>query len=151
MQTAMIRRMGRIALRSGLAVAISLAIDRVEVRRRSPATARVVARLAEHVAAFDPDLAHDSARITRRIVGLAIRLEHDLDDFCLLESRLRRAICRVEAATDHRVSDELFADLAEWLGIMRVRPALEQLTMAHPDLGRRSTLLDFSHDQFPAA
>jgi hypothetical protein len=49
------------------------------------------------------------------------------------------------------VGDELFADLAEWLGILRVRPALEQLATAHPDLGRRSAVLAFSSDQSPAA
>jgi hypothetical protein len=151
MQTLMIRRAGRIALKSILAVATSLAIDRIEARRRAPANAPLVTRLPEHVATFDPDLAHDSARITRRIISLAARLEHDLDDFCSLEARLRRAICRVEAVTDQSVSDEEFADLAEWLGIMRVRPALEQLTTAHPDLGRRTTPTAFSQERFPAA
>lgn len=151
MQTDMVRRAGRIALRSVLAVATSLAIDRIEARRQSPMTAPPITRLAERVAAFDHRLAHDSARITRRIMSHAARLEHDLDDFCLLEARLRRAITRVEATTDHSVSDEEFADFAEWLGILRVRPALEQLTLAHPDLGRRSTQLGASRDQFPAA
>src|SRR5574341_717219 len=148
MQTVIIRRAGKIALRSVLALATSLAIDRIEARRRSPTTAPVVTRLAEHLAAFDHGLAHDAERLTRRIVSLAARLEHDLDDFCLLEARLRRAICRFEATTDHAVSDEEFADLAEWLGIMLVRPALEQLTIAHPDLGRRATQFTTSRDRF---
>ena len=151
MQTVLLPSAGRNALRSVLAVATSLAIDRNDAGHRSPGTAPVVARLAEHVSAFDHGLAHDSARITRRIVTLSARLEHNLDAFCALEARLRRAVARVEAATDQSVDDELFADLAEWLGIMRVRPALQQLAMAHPDLGRRSTLLDFSQDRFPAA
>jgi hypothetical protein len=150
MRTAMIWRAGRIAMPSVLAVAFSLTIDRIEARRKSPGTPGAVGRLAEDVAAFDHGLAHDSTRITRRIVGLAARLEHDLDDFCLLEARLRRAITRVEAITDQSVSDELFADLAEWLGILRVRPALEGLTKAHPDLARRSNWLPASRDQLPA-
>lgn len=151
MQPILIRRAGRIALRSVLALAAGLAIDRVEARRRSPTSGTAVARLAEQVAKFDQGLAHDTERITRRIARLAALLEHDLDHFCLLEARLRRAICRVEATTDRSVSDEEFADVAEWLGILRVRPALEQLTVAHPDLGRRTTRLDRSRSQFPAA
>lgn len=151
MQTVMIQRARRIALWSIPAVAFSLAIDRIAARRRSPTTTPVVTRLTEHVAGFDHGLAHDAARITQRIVRLAARLEHNLDDFCLLEARLRRAITRVEATTDQSVSDEEFADLAEWLGVLRVRPALEGLTTAHPDLGRRTTPTAFSRDQFPAA
>ena len=151
MRTAMSRRAGRIALRSVLALATSLAIDHVQTRRRSPASESAVTRLAEQVASFDHDLSHDAERTTRRIARVAARLEGDLDDFCLLEARLSRAVCRVEAATDHSVSDEEFADLAEWLGILRVRPALEQLSNAHPDLGRRTTRLDRSRNEFPAA
>jgi hypothetical protein len=152
MQPILIRRTGRIALRSVLALAASLAIDRVEARRRSPTSGSAVGRLAGPVAKFDQGLAHDAERITRRIARLAARLEGDLDAFCLLEARLRRAVCRVEVATDHSVSDEEFADLAEQLGIHRVRPALEQLTSAHPDLGRRTTArLDRSRGEFPAA
>jgi hypothetical protein len=151
MQTILIRRAARIALPSVLAVATSLAIDRINTRCRPPTTTHAVTRLAEHVATFDHSLAHDAERITRRIVSLARRLEHDLDDFCLLEARLRRAVTRVEATTDQSVSDEEFADLAEWLGILRVRPALEGLTTAHPDLGRRTTPIEFSRDKCPAA
>jgi len=151
MQTILIRRARRIALWSIPAVAFSLAIDRIAARRRSPTTAPVVTRLTEHLATFDHGLAHDADRITRRIVSRAARLEHDLDDFCLLEARLRRAVTRVEATTDHSVSDEEFADLAESLGVLRVRPALEQLATAHPDRSRRTTPTAFSRDQFPAA
>jgi len=151
MRTILIRRAATIALQSVLVVAFSLTIDRMEARRKSPATPGAVGRLAEDVAAFDLGLAHDAERITRRIVRLAACLEHDLDDFCLLEARLRRAVTRVEATTDQSMSDEEFADLAEWLGVLRVRPALEGLTTAHPDLGRRTTPTAFSQGQFPAA
>ncbi len=151
MPTVTLRRAASSPLWSALAVVARLAVNRDPARRHSTEATHAVARLGGHVATFDPDLAHHSARITGRIVGLAARLEHDLDDFCLLEARLRRAITRVEAVTDQSVSDELFADLAEWLGILRVRPALEQLTTAHPDLGRRSTSLASSRDQSPAA
>ena len=151
MPTVTFRPAARDLLLSAVAVVAGLAVARGQAHRPCPEAAHGVARLARQVATFESDLAHDATRTTARIVRLAGRLEHDLDDFCSLEARLRRAICRVEAATDHSVSDELFADLAEWLGILRVRPALEQLTTAHPDLGRRSTSLAYSRDQFPAA
>jgi len=151
MPTAILRRAGTEALRRALATVAGLAVDRGQARRRSRDAAPSVAWLAGHVATFDPALAHDSDQITRRIVRLAAQLEPKLDRFCLLEARLRRAISRVEATTDHSVTDEQFADLADWLGILRVRPALQQLTMAHPDLGRRAALLDLAPDPCPAA
>ncbi len=151
MLTTMLRHTGKAALRAALATVADLATARSQPPNRPQDVAPSVARLAAHVATFDPKLAHDVDRTTRRVVGLAAQLEPELDRFCLLEARLQRAISRVEAITDQSVTDELFADFAERLGIMRVRPALEQLTMAHPDLGRRSALLDFVPDQSPAA
>jgi hypothetical protein len=151
MPTATPGRAARNLLRSALAVAAGLGVGRDQARRPSIEGTDAVARLAGQVATFDPDLARDSARLAGRIVCLAAYLEHELDGFCLLEARLRRVICRVEAVTDQSEGDELFADLAGWLGILRVRPALEQLATAHPDLGRRSTVLAFSSDHSPAA
>lgn len=103
-----------------------------------------VAALVAEIAVIDAELGDELRRTIRRIVVLVRLLEPVLRRFAELELRLERTIAQVEEVTGQEVSDELRDRVAGRLGILRVRPALERLGRAHPDV------LDASNADVPA-
>jgi hypothetical protein len=92
-----------------------------------------VAALVAEVCVIDPELAGELRQTVRRIVTLVRALEAELRRFAELEVRLIRAIRQVEVKSGQEVDDGLFERVVGWLGVLRVRPALDRLEQAYPD------------------
>jgi DNA-binding transcriptional LysR family regulator len=98
-----------------------------------------VAAMVAEIAVIDAELGDELRRATRRIITLVRLLEPVLRHFAQLELRLERIIAQIEDASGQEVSDELRDRVAGRLGILRVRPALERLGRAHPDVLDKSS------------
>lgn len=107
-------------------------------RRRRPPTpsADDIGELLARLTSIDPSLVRDSRRVSRSVVALAGLLEVELSRFRNVENRIDGAVGQLEATTGVGLDDGQLTRLARRLGVLNVRPALQRIERAHPDVSK---------------
>ncbi|HZD01928.1 MAG TPA: hypothetical protein VFA46_17560 [Actinomycetes bacterium] len=90
--------------------------------------------VAELVAAADAELVAELAATAAQVDTEVTALTATLTRFAALEIRLQHTAERVEERTGRQIDDEEWSRLADRLGVSSIRPLLERLAQAHPDV-----------------